>query len=53
MVHLINGKQIDRKTENKPKAIATEYGSLEAISEMIASECLTATGSANKILQSQ
>jgi hypothetical protein len=36
---------------NWPNAIATEYGSFAAISDIIDNACLTATGSENSILQ--
>lgn len=36
---------------NWPNAMATEYGSFTAISEIIDNECLTATGSENSTLQ--
>jgi hypothetical protein len=38
-------------SRNWPNAIATEYGSLTAISDIIDKACLTATGSENSILQ--
>lgn len=34
-----------------PKAMATAYGSFVASSEVNSNACLTATGSANEILQ--